>query len=308
MHKTNRYKPLFSILSYVLLLLIFFFPVRQFCSRKTAGFSLFRIQSNFAYNPHWDTPELTQTEKTAMDAILEQKFHYLGKGGQCYAFESEDGKYVLKFFKLYLRRLPSWAFAIPLSDSYQKMLERKQKVRASKLERDFNSYKLAFTELKEETGLIFIHLNKTQELKKAVTIIDKLHIEHVINLDKTLFVLQKKAELVYPHLNRLMREDNKEKAKEAVQSILTLIHDRAQKGIFDEDARIHCNFGFIDNEAVLIDVGRLKIDPQIKVPAVYQKDLLKITRRFKQWLEVHHPSLATYLDEKLDEIQKNPET
>ncbi len=31
--------------------------------------------------------------------LFTQRFTYLAKGGQCYAFISEDGRYILKFFR-----------------------------------------------------------------------------------------------------------------------------------------------------------------------------------------------------------------
>src|SRR5688572_10653905 len=38
-------------------------------------------------------------EEFKISQILNQEYTYIGKGAQCYAFGSQDGKYVLKFFK-----------------------------------------------------------------------------------------------------------------------------------------------------------------------------------------------------------------
>src|SRR3990172_8014289 len=53
-------------------------------------------------------------------AALQQPYFYIGRGHQCYAFSSEDGKYVLKLPRLDRYELPFWLRICRLSvlDAY----------------------------------------------------------------------------------------------------------------------------------------------------------------------------------------------
>ncbi len=265
--------------------------IGKYCQRKTGGFTILKIHSNLLHHPEWEVenPSLDHT-------IFDQSFSYLGRGGQCYAFVSEDGQYVIKFFKHYLRRLPFWLKVLPLPPKWNAKKELQRQKRLNKLHRDFGSYKIAYENLPSETGLLFLHLNKTDNLHQTVRIIDRLKIEHTISLDGIEFILQKKATMAYPYLTQLIKNGKIDEAKRALESICHLILSRCEKGIFDEDAKIHRNFGFIENEAILIDVGRLKLDINRKDPSIQEKDLKEITQRLQTYLEGLSPELAEYLE------------
>ena len=70
--------------------------------RKVDGFSVALIHSGLTFNPAWETAPASPE----LDPIFSQKFHYLGCGGQSFAFVSDDGQYVIKFFKFRLFRQP----------------------------------------------------------------------------------------------------------------------------------------------------------------------------------------------------------
>lgn len=270
----------------------------KFCNHQTDGFRVARIQSNHPYNSDWevDNPPLANLEK-----IFNQRFTYLGAGGQCFAFASEDGNYVLKFFKHHLRRLPLWRKALPLPRYWSMKREATRCKLAQKLSRDFTSYKIAIEQLQEDSGLLMVHLNPTSSLQHSARVVDKLGIEHRIDLDQVDFVLQRRVTMAYPHLLHLVEINDLAGAKESIDSLCSLILDRCKKGIHDEDARIHCNFGFLGNKAILVDGGRLKIDPTRQDPAVQQKDLIQITSKLKTFLEGISPPLADYLQERTND-------
>lgn len=286
-------------LRFLPLCLLFYYGGEKWSTPKTDGFEVNNIYSNLSFNPKWQVADTTQNDPW-VHTILNQKFHYLAHGGQCYAFASEDGRYVLKFFKHHQRRVP-WLFSnLPLPSSLEHLREKQRNKRENKLIRDFSSYKLCFEKLPEETGLLFVHLNKTISRLPSVVIIDKLNIEHRIALDELEFVIQKRAMLAYAYIDQLMKANRIEDARKAVGSICDLIIKRSQKGIFDEDAKIHRNFGFIEDKAVVVDVGRLKIDATRQDPQIYRHDLALITERFKHWLKIqrYYP-LVDYLEEYL---------
>jgi len=279
----------------LLALLVYFVP--KFCHEKTDGFTLTKIHSNLPYNSKWVT---THPPNEPLENIMSQKFTYLTSGGQSYVFVSEDQKYVLKFFKHHLRRVPLLWAHLPLPQKWDQKRNLQQAKREKKLHRDFFSYKLAFEELPEETGLIFIHLNRTDNLNQKVKIIDRLNIEHLVDLDQVEFVVQKKGELSFSYFEKLIQEQDLIQAKKGIDSICNVILKRCKKGIYDEDAKIHRNFGFLENEAIILDAGRFKLDARRKSPHIQQQDLQKITKPLQTYLETLSPELAQYLEKKTD--------
>ncbi len=106
---------------------------------------------------------------------FDQPYEYLGSGAQFYAFVSRDKCFVLKLFK-----------------THHGLFATKEKKR-NRISRLFKSAKLAEEFLSEETGILLLHLAKTKHFGE-ITISDPLHIAHLLNLDRTAFVLQKYAQ------------------------------------------------------------------------------------------------------------------
>ena len=75
------------------------FGIARLYYRLTDDFRLANITYELPFKPSWKVPSLTKEEYSRLAQITNQKFTYIGKGAQCYAFASEDGEYVLKFFK-----------------------------------------------------------------------------------------------------------------------------------------------------------------------------------------------------------------
>jgi hypothetical protein len=276
--------------------------ISSFCLQQTDGFAVARLQSAFPSDASWNISSSNPFDKAEFEQAIQQKYSYLGFGGQCFAFESEDQQYVIKFFKQRFIEPQKWLMLLPLPNALQSRRNRFYERILSKHCRDFNSYKIAYDTLKEETGLIYIHLNKTNNLHKQLTLSDKLHINHQIDLDQTEFIIQKKAQLVYPYIDQMMSQGNSQCIQQALHSILSIIVSRCQKGIFDEDPRIHCNVGLIGTQAIFIDVGRFKADPQRTKPEIYKQDISLITARFKGWLADKHPSLVPLLEEEIKQL------
>ena len=56
-------------------------------------------------------------------------------------------------------------------------------------------------ELKNESGLIYVHLNNARDLNKKVTVFDKNGQQHVVDIDRTCFYVAKTAQPdLLPHL------------------------------------------------------------------------------------------------------------
>lgn len=203
-----------------------------------SSFSLHEIESKLAYNPKWGAAAVPQQD------VFDQPYTFLSEGAQAYAFESADRKYVIKFFKM-RRFTPSWSdYLCP------KLVAR----RAKNLNWVFNGYRIAYDEFKEDTGLVYIHLNKTTNLNRSLTLIDKNGTKYRVDLDQTEFVIQRKAELIFSYLKNL--KDPKD-VRQAVSSLLDLIQRRIDKGFSDRDKAVSNNYGFVDGHPIHLDVGRL---------------------------------------------------
>jgi len=285
----------------IILFLLIFGGLERFCYMQTGGFRINKVYADLPYSPISQPP--SEKEMADIDAILKQPFYFLGRGVQCYAFLSEDQKFVLKLFKHHhffpdnqtLRRFPLPKF---LSSWRQHRLEEREKRLFSIL----HSCDLAFDQYREEAGLVYVHLQKTDRFKRSLTLIDKLGIAHQIDLDETEFALQKKAVLVFPHFTSLINNHHMDRAKASIDSLVVLIVERSKKGIVNQDAIMRRNFGFIEDQAIEIDIGSFAQDEFQKKPYVLKAELMYETLELKEWLNVHSPELAVYLDQEIQRI------
>ena len=268
----------------------------------TAGFTLSNITSDFPYNEKWSTTGLSSIERNQVKQILSQKFSYLGKGCQSYVFASEDGHYVLKFVKYQRFRPQKWLdyFAsIPWVDNYRlAKIEKKQK----KLDMLFTSWKTAYENLKPETGLVYVHLNKSNDLQQTLTISDKMGFEHKLNMDDMEFLLQKRAKMLCATVTHFVQKGQIAEAKELVDHLLSMILSEYSRGLADNDHALMQNTGAIGTMPVHIDVGQFVIRQDISNPDIYKQELFSKTFKFNKWLDKHHPELGTYLNDKLLQI------
>lgn len=232
-------------------------------------FSPARITSNFSYHPDWAIEENTASLKS----ILGQKFKFLAIGSSSYAFVSEDGKYVVKFF-IMKHQIPH------LSDLWhpERVEERKQNLLSI-----FKAHKLAYDELRQDTGLIYLHLNKSHHLQTRLQVVDRIGRTHFIDLDQTEFVIQEKAELIFTRLKKLLDQGDKEKVQQCIQSTLALVQRRMERGISDQDKAVKHNYGFVGDRAVHLDIGRID---KISKPKEYHR----IKQRINKWLQANDSS------------------
>jgi hypothetical protein len=274
--------------------IICFVAVERFCHHETEGFRLRKIASPLLYDARWDVAPLAADEQKAVDEILDQPFTFLGSGGQCYAFLSQDKTTVIKFFKHHHMRPKSWLNYLPFSP-FRKIVDARKK----RFEQIFGSCKIAYDDFKAETGLIYLHLNKTDHFHKKLILVDKLGIQHPIDLDKTEFALQTRADLAYGTLHHFMRKGDTESAKACLDSLLELIVTRSKRGIADKDPIIKRNFGFIGTRAVEIDLGSFTRDPYLAKPYYYKRELFYETVKLKRWIHKRYPELDEPLRERL---------
>lgn len=263
---------------------------------KRPGFNLTKISSTFEPSSRWAVDPLGEWEMREVTKVLGQEFQYLGSGAQCYAFISQDGQYVLKFFKIKHLSPKRWLKWLPLPGLGQYRFNKIEK-RIQRHHDLFSSYKLAYQNLKKETGVVFIHLNKTRDLGVRVNLYDRMLNCYRVDLDRYEFVLQKKAVLVRDRISSMMLRGDREGAVDAIRSLLDQVVIQCKKGYVDRDSGVSHNYGFVGKDVIHFDAGRITVDSAAKKPAYYQREVLRVAKKLEDWLYDSYPELIQDVEE-----------
>jgi hypothetical protein len=272
-----------------------------FCCRST-GFSVDKISSNFTFDPRWEIDSISdkQREQLAQKAFP-QTYYYLAAGNHCYAFISEDRQYVLKFFKMQSLFPKGWMGSFPLSllRHFGFRQESNNKLFSERL---FASYKDAYESLRKETGLIYLHLNKTRDFGSYVTLIDSKGKKHVVELDTMVYIVQKRATRIFDHLKELVDQDRHADLKASIRSFLRLIAVRCEKGFVNHDMNIRNNFGYIGNTAIQFDCASLTRDSSMKYPMNFRQEVLEAAERLDIWARENCSDINIFIQEEAQEL------
>jgi hypothetical protein len=282
----------------LLSLILIYKPLDRWTEKYTRLFTTCAISSHVAPRAEWDIPPPSPEKVQELNTALAQPFTFFKAGGQAYAFLSEDKKYVLKVFKMYRYRLPLGLSSLSLPSSLETFRDRFTQKKNDRLNHNFASYHLAYSELAAETGLIFAHLNPTPCIHQSVKLIDNIGIAHTIDLDQTPFILQRYMTPTFVAFEAFIQEGKWEELKQSIDKLIELAYSRYQKGIFDGDAVLRSNYGFYDGNAAILDIGRLKKSSTICEQDVYSDDLPFLIKQLRSWAEEKCPDLLVYIDEK----------
>jgi hypothetical protein len=209
---------------------------------------------------------------------LSLPYHYLGSGGQCSVYASDNDLYVLKFLENRKNK--------PFRS------EKKEKRELEKLKR---AYSFGFHHFAEETQILYTHFHPTQGLNSTFT--------EEIDLNTALFVLQRK---VIP-AGEVFKRLNKEEFKAAVDKILSLHKSIYDQGFCNKDPQLYSNYGFKGEQAVLIDVGRLENLAEQPHPRGVKKEFAKVQKRFCKDVSKTNPELLPYVDSAVKAILESYE-
>jgi hypothetical protein len=266
-------------------------------SKRTDGFSTDFITRFVNYDKTFEIKMTSDVNE--IKNILSQKFHYLTRGRECFIFESNDKKYILKFFdstryytKIYFPTIQLPKF---LDDFRNKHYNR----RKAKLRFNLSSAKIAYERLKEDAALVYVNLNKTNLFDKKLNIINKYGKEFLLDPNDVFFILQKKCDLFY-----FTYENSKDEAykKYLLESFLEMVHRRTLKLVIDDDiGKKRRNWGIVDNKAVTFDIGRWYLDEKLQTPEGYKKEMIKATKIFKKYLLENEPDKLEMINQKLNE-------
>lgn len=261
----------------------------------TDGFSLSNINSNHLDDPDLAMNGLPIVEMNEIDKALNQDYFYLAKGNHSYVFESADHQYVIKFLQFQKYRHHFLISCLPLPEKFNAMRLKKTVHKEEKRTALLKSWKIAFTQLKEQTQLLFVRLNREEPFAKSLTVHNKCGIPYHLDLNRYVFMLQKKVDRMDDVLIKLVSNGDIQKAKSLLDDLLNLYVFEYTQGIYEEDRYIVRNTGVYSSRPMHLDVDRFRIDDQVKDPKNQNYHLKWKTTLLIKWLEEKYPELADYL-------------
>lgn len=234
-------------------------------------------------------------------SIFDQPFLYLNRGSQAFCFESQDGKHVLKLLRHHKYRAPLWADIFSFYPSGSNRKHKELSYRKNIYQRVLKSYKIAATDLKEESGTLYLHLAKTKDIQKTVTFFDKVNSPHQMDLDACFFILQKKADAI---LSKALLEKKKKQdlagAERIIHSFLSTIIQMMEKELTIRDHNCMINFGVQDEQVQMIDQGAF-IPFNVGDNFVHlDHKTRKITKYLNQWIAQYYPELLPYATKEME--------
>jgi hypothetical protein len=297
----KKYKPSLSHMKAILYKpLIFFFlfiGIAFFCDYQTKGFRFYEICSDIENRPSWEISETPPSDK--ISPLFSQVFTFYSKGDQSYVFLGEDQETILKFFKHdHLSPIKLLKKIFPFSH-FHVLLTKVFQSKDRYLIPVFDSAKIAFDHLKEETGLLYVHLNKTHGICPIIEIKDNLGISHTVALDETEFVIQKRAKLAFPKIKRLLVQKDFISAKQHIRELMRALSSRCEKGIRNVDYSSHRNMGILHHHIIEFDIGSYVYDVSVTEETGKKIELLNHTKKIRRWLKKYSPDLITFYESQI---------
>jgi len=255
----------------------------------TAEFRFGKLAFDLPYNAAWDA--------VAGDSSLPLAgcYTYLAHGAQSFVFQSEDRQWTLKIFR-HDRWIHPWRKWFR-----NRILRRKKRLPYDrKINRVFAASKLAFERAADLTGLVYIHLSRTTGLPH-IDLIGPLHRKWRIDLNRTYFVVQRKAEPIKQLLLESIHAGDKERFRTLCHHFIKLIYERVDRGIRNSDTKVSQNFGFCSDSAIEWDFGNYWIDLKMTTEMEQLNEIRRFTQQpeqwmvdFPEWLEDYRRELAHF--------------
>lgn len=297
MNRTKHFSYLFLPLAAILFI--------KLCFLWTDGFKIQKITPGFTIKPSWNPPAITDPAKREeLSHILNQEYRYLARGQQAYVFESADQKYVIKFLRMPKFRLPFWAYLSLFPASLEERKMQKISAKKSYLDLTSKSFAMAQEELWEESGLIFCHLQTTNDLHYSVKIVDRIGRENILDLDRLFFIVQKRAEPLGMVLKELRQKNDHREIEKLLSSFVDVIHKRSSKKIRNKNRRCMKNLGVLEGKVIEFDLGEFRERQLLSDPVYFQMEMQKSSRGLREFLQKEMPEYTSYLDDSIQNSLK----
>ncbi len=269
--------------------------------KRTKGFCVQKILSRHSYNSNWDVGSPTQKQLTLLSHLSTQTFHLLGSGKDTYAFVSANGQYVIKFFKQKHMNCHSFLDLLPLPRQFRLIRNEICNRHCYLRKKMYSSFVLTYAQLQKETGILFLHLNKTNYIKKKFRFLDQ-HDELIhLNMDTMEFLIQRRARPLFSTIDNMMKERDFGGAKRTIDQILLHVTDLSLRGIGSADIDCRKNLGYFEGRVIAIDLG--DFHPIVPRPPS-KKEYFLATTDLEEYLDSTYPSLSTYLSRRREHIAK----
>lgn len=227
--------------------------------------------------------DLTNDVGNSLYPHLKGPFKFLGNGVQAIAFVDSTDTYVLKLFLLKgvhgEKKIPKFQ-PMRWIGSYkntkkQKLVNKRQR----RLFRGLEAYDHVFKYHRDIAGINAVHLNSCEGDLPVVELLDENGASHFVNLNKAIFVIQKKATLVLPFLS----SKNFSEKKHYLDLMNEFLIKKTRLGYKDleKELQMHKNYGFIDGVPVQIDVGALRWAEMQSIEALEEEK--NIQAEFLRW-------------------------
>jgi hypothetical protein len=269
--------------------------------KKNNGFCPAEIHPTNLERRPWDREKQTSLSQDELLSLLKGPFTYLGKGHQTQVFENATKDYVIKFYRFAHHSRPWGFFKHPLS----RFSTKRKKIRAYddlKFLKTKQSFALAFARLNQESGLVAVHLDPSDAALGRALIYDASGNQYTVSLDDTVFVVQKKGELIFPLLLKTIARGDIACAKEIIDNAVNYFHARSLLSIKDEDPAIDKNYGIFEGKVFQLDVGRLIEDSNVLQAQVRQEEAQKLFAPLHHFLQQHSFELSLYLEKKVAQL------
>lgn len=237
--------------------------------------------------PKLKVQELNEEKRQFLNGLFKHSFKFLGSGNQVFAFESDDGTYVVKFFKFQ-----------HLRETSPKSLESKQHRIKQIFLGHFNAYELS----QKNSGMVYVHLNPQERLGLEATLFDYTGFKHTVSLDDLVFAVQKKGESCKRVLSQLLSRGQLQEAQKHITALINMYLEDYKLGLYDRDHNVMNNTGFIDGVPLRIDIGKLKYLEEMKKREVYQADLKKVEERINKWVKKSYPAYSQAIAETIGQF------
>jgi len=268
----------------------------------TGDFRTSTITYDWPQRHQWSLPETSSDAHENIQGILNQNFSYLGQGNQTYAFISDDGKHVLKFFKFGHLKPKEWLKWIPDIGPIKQMKKNTRDSQENKLQRIFQGHWIALTHNKENCGLITAQLDPSSKYDQSVEVRDRIGVIRTINLNTTVFALQEKALVARELFNKYLMQNDLKQTELLIDKIFELYRNEYSRCVYDRDHNVIDNVGFSKGKAIHIDVGKLRYDVKIQNKDNYLPDVKdKVVKRISTWVNRYYPQHSRHIDEYLKE-------
>jgi hypothetical protein len=209
--------------------------------------------------------------------ILQKPLKFFGYGSQCFAFLSEDGEYAVKICR---------------ASRYRTFFPSRAKRRKYN---DFLSYTLALDRLPQQSQVVFIHLNRTNNLNTTLELVDPIGVSHFLKADNLAFYIQKKAVLLSDYLEGLSLSESRLLARR----LLDLFKSCCEEGLQFRDIYPK-NIGVDNGFPLWIDPGRITPKPSLREQQKQKKALHQFKSLLIPFLTPLSPDFSALLEEEFE--------